>query len=126
MNDIAKDVALLFVAVSAADRKILEEEFFIMEKCAADYGIEEKEWEKALNISFITYFNGGDEAISKAIYRLSRNLDKERRKELTEDLLAIALVDEELHPKEKMIIKMACRAFGVHLKVPMEFNINSL
>ena len=124
MNEIAKHVTLLFVAVSAADKKILEEEVFVMEKCALDYGIDEDHWEKALNESFILYFNEGDAAISNSIYNLSKTLDKEKKRELAEDLLAIALADDILHEKEKLVLKMVCRGFDVHLKVPREFQIN--
>ncbi|MBN1390054.1 MAG: TerB family tellurite resistance protein [Candidatus Thermoplasmatota archaeon] len=123
MDSIAQDVILLFLAVSAADCKILKEEIFIMEKCSEDYNIRREEWEAALNRSFITYFNEGDAAISSAIYRLSKSLDVKRKRELTEDLLAIALADDIFHEKEKLVIKMVCRAFGVHLKVPVEFGL---
>ncbi|MBN1539081.1 MAG: TerB family tellurite resistance protein [Candidatus Thermoplasmatota archaeon] len=123
MDSVAQDVTLLFLAVSVADRRILEEEVFIMEKCSRDYGISLEEWEAALNRSFITYFNEGDTAISNAIYRLSKALDQEKKRELTEDLLAIALADDIFHEKEKIVIRIVCRAFGVHLKVPREFGI---
>ena len=122
MDDIAKHVTLLFVAVSAADKKILEEEVFVMEKCAQDYGIEEERWEKALNESFIKYFNEGDLAILESIQTLSNILNDKQKRELAEDLLAIALADEDLHVKEKHILKMVCRIFEVKIKVPDEFH----
>jgi uncharacterized tellurite resistance protein B-like protein len=121
LNDIAKHVTLLFLAVSAADRKILEEEVFLMEKCAADYDIKEDEWEVALNESFIKYFNQGEKAVLESILFLSTILDKNQKKELAEDLLAIALVDDVFHPNEKRIIKKVCKGFGINLKIPMEF-----
>jgi len=121
----ARDVTLLFLAVSAADRKILEEEVFLMEKCAVDYGISEEDWCKALSESFVVYFNEGDAAVSKAILRLSQTMDREKKKEFTEDLLAIALADDIFHEKEKKLIKRVCKVFDVHLKVPMEFGISS-
>ncbi|MEA3558710.1 MAG: TerB family tellurite resistance protein [Candidatus Thermoplasmatota archaeon] len=125
MDEIAKHVTLLFVAVSAADKQILEEEVFIMEKCALDYGIVEEEWQEALSGSFIRYFNRGDAAISDAILKLSKALDREKKKELVEDLLAIALADNVFHEKEKLILKMVCRGFDVHLKLPREFRSNN-
>lgn len=124
MDEIAMSVALLFVAVSAADKKILEEEVFVMEKCAQDYGIEKEEWVKALNEAFILYFNEGDAAVSGSIQKLSRSLPVDQRKELAEDLLAIALADEVLNEKEKLILKMVCRGLDVHLEVPEEFQID--
>ena len=119
-------MTLLFIAVSAADRKILEEEVFVMEKCAVDYGIGEDDWSEALSESLIYYFNEGDAAISNAIFELSRILTNEQKRELIEDLLSIALADDILHKKEKLILKMVCRGFDVHLKVPKEFHINSI
>jgi len=124
MNQMARDVTLLFLAVSAADRKILEDEVFIMEKCATDYGISEEDWCRSLNESFVIYFNEGDAAVSKAILRLSKSLDRDKQKEFTEDLLAIALADDIFHEKEKKIIRRVCKVFGVHLKVPVEFDLN--
>lgn len=121
MNDIARHVTLLFLAVSAADRKILEEEVFLMEKCARDYNIGEDEWELALNESFIKYFNNGEKAVLESILFLSNVLDRDHKKELAEDLLAIALVDDVFHPNEKRVIKKVCKGFGVNLKIPMEF-----
>lgn len=126
LNEIAKHVTLLFVAVSAADRRILEEEVFVMEKCALDYGIGEKEWSKALSESLILYFNEGDKAISEAIFSLSKILNREQKQELIEDLLAIALADDILHEKEKFILKMVCRGFDVQIDVPAEFNIDCI
>ena len=128
-------MTLLFIAVSAADRKILEEEVFVMEKCAVDYGIGEDDWSGALSESLmegrqgdihLLHFNEGDAAISNAIFELSRILTKEQKRELIEDLLSIALADDILHKKEKLILKMVCRGFDVHLKVPKEFHINSI
>lgn len=124
MEDIAKHVTLLFVAVSAADKKILEEEVFVMEKCALDYGIDEQRWQKALNDSFIKYFNEGEVAILESIQVLSENLDTDQRRELAEDLLAIALADDELHEKEKHILKVICKVFKVQLNVPAEFHFD--
>ena len=99
---------MLFVAVSAADRVILEEEVFVMEKCAMDYGIPEEKWPAALNESFIKYFNEGDKAISDAILALRKALNMGQKKELVEDLLAIALADDVLHEKEKDILVKVC------------------
>ncbi|MGA1866201.1 MAG: TerB family tellurite resistance protein [Thermoplasmatota archaeon] len=124
MDSIAQDVTLLFLAMSAADRRILKEEVFVMEKCSQDYGISREEWEAALNRSFITYFNEGDSAISNAIYRLSKALDLEKKMELAEDLLAIALADNIFHEKEKVVINIVSRAFGVQLKIPREFSVS--
>ena len=124
MDEIARHVTLLFIAVSAADKQILKEEVFVMEKCALDYGIDEAKWHKALSESFIHYFNKGDAAISEAIFKLSKALDQDKKKELVEDLLAIALADDIFHEKEKLILKMVCRGFDVHLKVPTEFKVN--
>lgn len=126
MSDIARHVTLLFVAVSAADRKILEEEVFVMEKCAVDYGIGEEDWTRALSESLITYFNEGEAAISRAIFELSNLLSKKQKRELIEDLVSIALADDILHDKERLILKMTCRGFDVHLKVPREFHINNI
>ena len=92
-----------------------------MEKCAADYSIKEDEWEVALNESFIKYFNQGEKAVLESILFLSNKLNKDQKKELAEDLLAIALVDDVFHPNEKRIIKKVCRGFGINLKIPMEF-----
>lgn len=124
MNQMARDVTLLFLAVSAADREIIKEEVFLMEKCALDYGIKEEDWCKGLNESFVTYFNQGDAAVSAAILRLSKSLDKDQKKEFIEDLLAIALADDIFHENEKKIIKRVCKVFDVHFKVPVEFGIN--
>jgi uncharacterized tellurite resistance protein B-like protein len=125
LKDLAEHVTLLFVAVSAADRVILEEEVFVMEKCALDYGIPKKEWPAALNNSFIKFFNEGDRAISNSILALRRALNMKQKKELVEDLLAIALADDILHEKEKDILIKVCTGFDVHLKVPKEFRINN-
>lgn len=124
LDEIARHVTLLFVAVSAADERILREEVFIMEKCALDYGIDEEMWNKALNDSFIVFFNRGEKAVSEAIYKLSKLLTDDQRRELVEDLLAIALADNIFHDKEKSLIKKVCRGFKIHMKVPKELDIN--
>jgi uncharacterized tellurite resistance protein B-like protein len=97
-----------------------------MEKCAADYGIEEDDWDQALSESLIRYFNEGESAVSESIQFLSGALDMNQKRELVEDLIAIALADEVLHEKERKILVLVCRVFDVHLKVPTEFNIRSL
>jgi uncharacterized tellurite resistance protein B-like protein len=126
LNEIARHVTLLFVAVSAADLKILKEEVFVMEKCAVDYGIGKEEWLRALSESLICYINEGDKAISEAIFSLSKILNLEQKRELIEDLLAIALADDILHEKEKFILKVVCQGFDVQIDIPSEFNFNCL
>jgi uncharacterized tellurite resistance protein B-like protein len=126
LNEIARHVTLLFVAVSAADMKILKEEVFVMEKCAVDYGIGKEEWLQALSESLIYFINEGDKAVSEAIFYLTNNLNREQKRELIEDLLAIALADEILHEKEKFFLKMVCRGFDIQIDIPSEFNIDCL
>ncbi|MFW3146235.1 MAG: TerB family tellurite resistance protein [Thermoplasmatota archaeon] len=99
------DISLLFLAMSAADGKLLKDEMFISEKCALDYGIKSDQWEKTLNRAFMIYFNEGDRAVSGAIGRLKLSLSNQVRKELAEDLLAVALVDENYHDREKALLK---------------------
>jgi uncharacterized tellurite resistance protein B-like protein len=106
-------ISLLFLAMSAADRKILRDELFISEKCTMDYGIEKKEWDRILNLSFITYFNEGKKAISDAVEHLKASMDEEKRTELVEDLLAVALIDNNYHDSEKKLLEEISAAFKV-------------
>ncbi|MEA3557901.1 MAG: TerB family tellurite resistance protein [Candidatus Thermoplasmatota archaeon] len=108
-----EEISLLFLAMSAADLKILKEEIFISEKCAVDYGIKKEEWNKLLNRSFTTYFNEGEEAVKRAVDHLNGSMSLETKKELVEDLLAVALIDNNYHRKEKALLKMIASAFGV-------------
>ncbi|MFO8050485.1 MAG: TerB family tellurite resistance protein [Thermoplasmatota archaeon] len=113
INEDAMYITLLFLAMSAADRKILRDELFISEKCALDYGLKEDEWESLLNLSFITYFNDGEKAISDALKHLAGSLDRKSKEELVEDLLAVALVDNSYHEKEKELLGRISGVFGV-------------
>ena len=99
--------------MSAADQKILRDEMFISEKCAVDYGIDKEEWNRLLNMSFVTYFNEGEEAVKKAVKHLNGSMNLETKKELVEDLLAVALIDNNYHEKEKALLEMIASVFGV-------------
>jgi uncharacterized tellurite resistance protein B-like protein len=109
----AEHISLLFLAMSAADLKILKEEIFISEKCTTDYGIKKEEWSELLNRSFTTYFNEGEEAVKMAAKHLNGSMNLETKKELVEDLLAVALIDNNYHKKEKALLKMIASVFGV-------------
>lgn len=114
----ALNISLLFLAMSAADRKILSSEMFVSRRCAEEFGIDEREWKRILNLSFVTYFNDGMDAVDEAVDHLKGAMDPEKKIELVQDLLDIALIDNRYHEKERELLQTISEKFGIPCPEP--------
>lgn len=106
-------VSYLFIAMSAADSMILKEEVNIAEKLASDFDISLEKWKQGLDQALITFINEGWNYLPRVIEQLAPILTECEKEELVNDLYAIALIDDVIHPQEMKMLNQVCEGWGV-------------
>ena len=109
----AVQTAILFLALSAADKDICGDEGFIAEKCAEEFGITPDQWDEAVTRAANVYFDRGMDSVNESIDGLATKLSPEKKKEIVEDLYLMALVDGNFHTNEAHLLEVIISRWGV-------------
>ncbi len=113
--DTPTSVAILFMAMSTADKDMRGEEGFIAEKCADEFGLTCEEWDSAVTRAADLFFKYTNEVVEEALTNLSLGLDVSSRQEIMEDLYLVAISDGALLPEEENML----RKISTRWNVPM-------
>lgn len=113
--DTPTSVAILFMAMSTADKDMRGEEGFIAEKCADEFGLTSEEWDAAVTRAADLFFEYTNEVVEEALTNLSLNLDISAKGEIMEDLYLVAISDGALLPEEDEMLKKISARWNVPL-----------
>ncbi len=113
--DTPTSVAILFMAMSTADKDMRGEEGFIAEKCADEFGLTRDEWDAAVTRAADLFFKYTNEVVEEALTNLSLGLDTSAREEIMEDLYLVAISDGALLPKEEEMLRKISTRWNVAL-----------
>jgi len=113
--DTPTSVAVLFLAMSTADKDIKGEEGFIAERCAEELGISAEDWDRAVSTAMDIYVMDKDGSLESAVAKLTDALPSDTKKEMVEDLYLVAMSDGNYHEKEEDILKGIAERWKVDL-----------